>query len=148
DRVAAVASLLRGEGTALLLVTAAEPRLVAETETLVGALGGIGLGVRGIIVNRSLPRGIAGTGAAEPSALQGVPPAPARRLRRSWEDLRALVARQEATLAPLVAHARAPVVGEVPLLPTDPGSIADLIDIGRHLFPGRGDAEAPASGIL
>jgi anion-transporting ArsA/GET3 family ATPase len=147
ERVAAVAALLRGEGTALLLVTAAEPRLVAETETLAGALGGIGLGVRGIIVNRSLPRGVFGGAAAEPPPLEGVPPALARRLRRSWEDMRALVARQEATLAPLVAHARAPVVGEVPLLPTDPGSIADLIDIGRHLFPGRGDAEAPAIGL-
>ena len=58
-----------------------------------------------------------------------------------------LAARQEAALAPLVAHARAPVVGEVPLLPADPGSLADLVEIGRHLFPGRRDAEAPARGL-
>jgi anion-transporting ArsA/GET3 family ATPase len=147
ERVAAVAALLRGEGTALVLVTAPEPRLVAETEALVAALAATGLGIGGIVVNRALSRDLFGAAAPEPAPLDGVPAGLGRRLRRGWADLRALAARQEAALAPLVAHARAPVVGEVPLLPADPGSLAGLVEIGRHLFAGRRDAEAPASGL-
>src|SRR5207249_12262255 len=72
----------------------------------------------------------------------GVPGALAARLAASYRELRALGARQEATLAPLVASARAPVLAEVPLLATDPGSLADLATIARHLFPGSGRAAA------
>ena len=46
-------------------------------------------------------------------------------------------------LAPLVAGARAPVLAEVPLLPGDLGSLADLGVIARHLFPAP--AAAPTS---
>src|SRR5438445_777776 len=60
----------------------------------------------------------------------------------SYADLRALGARQEATLAPLVESARAPVLAEVPLLATDPGSLADLAAIARYLFPDPGRAAA------
>ena len=145
-RVAAVGELLRSEDTQLVLVTAPEPRLIAETESLVGALASIGLGVGGIIVNRALPRDVHGAAMSEAPPLDGVTGPLAERLRHAHEDLRLLAARQQATLAPLVARARAPVVAEVPILPTDPGSLADLIAIGRHLFPGV-DADAePATG--
>jgi anion-transporting ArsA/GET3 family ATPase len=146
-RVRAVGALLRGPGTELLLVTAPEPRLVAETETLVGALGTVGLRVGGIVVNRALPRRLFGSEAPTPPPLEGIPVALVGRLRRAYKDLRTLAAHQEATLAPLVERAGAAVVGEVPLLSTDPGSLADLAAIGGHLFPARAEKVEPASGL-
>jgi len=123
-------------------VTAPEPRLVAETEALVRALGAIGLSIQGIVVNRALARATFGRGAPDPGLPDGVPGALAARLAASYRELRALGARQEATLAPLVESARAPVLAEVPLLATDPGSLADLAAIARNLFPGPGRAAA------
>jgi hypothetical protein len=35
----------------------------------------------------------------------------------------------------------------VPLLSGDPGSLADLATIARHLFPERAATPAPASGV-
>jgi anion-transporting ArsA/GET3 family ATPase len=145
-RVAAVRALLRSPETALLLVTAPEPRLVDETRALVDALAGVDLAVRGIIVNRALPRGLV-TGGAEPTVPDGVAPALAARLRRSWADLRALGARQETALAPLLRHVGAPVLAEVPLLASDPGSLADLVALGRHLFPDGAEPTASATGL-
>ena len=63
DRVRRVAALLHAESTWLLLVAAPEPRLVAETDTLVRALAAIDLRIGGIVVNRALPRVLFGTGA-------------------------------------------------------------------------------------
>jgi anion-transporting ArsA/GET3 family ATPase len=147
ERVRAVGALLRAPGTQLLLVAAPEPRLVGETETLVTALGAVGLRVGGIIVNRALPRRIFGRAASAPAPLDAVPAAFAARLRRGYQDLRTLAAHQEATLAPLVDRAGAAVVGEVPLLAADPGSLADLAAIAGHLFPARAQKAAPATGI-
>jgi anion-transporting ArsA/GET3 family ATPase len=144
DRVAATAALLHSEGTSLVLVGAPEPRLVSETEELVHALAGVGLPLAGIIVNRSLPQALFGPAATEPTAPAGVPPALATRLARAYRDLRMLAAREAATLAPLVAAAEAPLWAEVPLLPSDPGSLADLLIIGRHLFPGDGETRNAA----
>jgi anion-transporting ArsA/GET3 family ATPase len=145
ERVAAVGALLRAEDTELLLVTAPEPRLVAETEALARALRAIGLGMGGIIVNRALPRALLDGG--DPPPLDDVPAAFARRLRRGYADLRTLAARQEATLAPLIAGAGAPVVAEVPLLAADPGTLADLAIIARHLFPEPARDPMPARGL-
>jgi anion-transporting ArsA/GET3 family ATPase len=147
DRVQAVAGLLRAPGTELLLVTAPEPRLVGETDALVAALGSIGLGVRGIVVNRALPRDLFGSRAPTPPPLDAVPPALAARLRRAYKELRTLAAHQEATLAPLVERAGAPLVGEVPLLSADPGSLADLAAIAALLLPPRAEKPAPASRL-
>ena len=145
-RVGAVGALLRGADTAPLLVTAPEPRLVAETAALVEALGGIGLRIQGIVVNRALPGAVFGSAAADPGLPDGVSPRLAARLARGWSDLRALGARQEATLARLITSAHAPIVAEVPLLATDPGSLADLAAIARHLIPDSALTPA-ASGL-
>ena len=142
ERVRAVGALLTSGGTMPLLVTAPEPRLVAETESLVRALGAIGLSIHGIVVNRALARTTFGRGAPDPGLPDGAPGALAARLAASYAELRALGARQEATLAPLVESARAPVLAEVPLLATDPGSLADLAAIARYLFPDPGRAAA------
>ena len=147
ERVRAVGALLRDAGTVPLLVTAPEARLVAESEALVASLSAIGLGLRGVVVNRALPRTLFGAMAPDPRAPDGVAPPLAARLARSFGELRTLAARQEAVLAPLVAAARAPVVAEVPLLPTDPASVADLATIGSHLVPHASPPVAPASGL-
>jgi anion-transporting ArsA/GET3 family ATPase len=146
-RVGAVGELLRGPGTLPLLVTAPEPRLVQETERLVKSLAGIGLSVGGIVVNRALPRHLFGGDAPDPGMPDGAVAPLAARLRRAYGDLRLLAARQETVLAPLVASAGAPVVAEVPLLPMDPGSLADLAVVTRHLFPDPTHATEPASGL-
>jgi anion-transporting ArsA/GET3 family ATPase len=147
ERVGAVGALLRSEGTSPLLVTAPEPRLVAETETLARALGAIGLRIDGIVVNRAVSRALFGSAADDPGLPETVSPPLAARLARSYTDLRTLAVRQEATLAPLVASAGAAIVAEVPLLPNDPGSLADLAAIARHLFPESAATPAPASGV-
>lgn len=145
-RVAAVGSTLRGAGTMLALVTAPEHRLIAETEALVRGLGAVGLGIGGIIVNRSLPR-VFRDGASEVGLPDGLSRGFAARLRRSYAELSALAARQEAAVAPLVASAGAPVVAQIPLLAADPGSLADLATIARYLSPGVVPAAVPASGL-
>lgn len=146
-RIGAVGALLRSADTAPFLVTAPEPRLVAETGVLAKALAGIGITIEGIVVNRALPRGLYGSTVGDPGAPDGVSPSLAGRLAGSWGDLRTLAARQETTLAPLVAGAGAPIVAEVPLLPVDPGSLADLAAIARHLFPDAAAAPRTASDL-
>jgi len=145
ERVRAVGALLRSEGTMPLLVTAPEPRLVSETETLARALAAIDLRIGGIVVNRVVPRALFAI--SNPAIPEGAPPALAARLRRGYRELRALASRQELVLAPLLAAAGAPLVAEVPFLPADPGSLADLATIGAHLFPGAAAAATPASGL-
>src|SRR5438552_14498922 len=126
ERVRAVGALLTSDGTMPLLVTAPEPRLVAETEALVRALGAIGLSIHGIVVNRALARATFGRGAPDPGLPDGVSGALAARLAASYGEVRALGARQEATLAPLVDSARRPVLAQAPPPATDPGPPADL----------------------
>ncbi|HSV06282.1 MAG TPA: ArsA-related P-loop ATPase [Candidatus Binatus sp.] len=147
DRVRRVAGLLHAESTWLLLVTAPEPRLVGETDTLVRALAAIDLRISGMVVNRALPRAMFGSTTPSPAPPVGLTPQLAARLRRGYQDLRVLAAHQEAVLAPLVATAGAPVVAEVPLFPADPGSLADLVKIGSHLFPGGVATEVSVRGL-
>src|SRR5205823_5790926 len=109
-RVSAADALLRAEGTALVLVTAPEPRLVDENARLAHALAGLGLPIGGIIVNRMLPRALFAPGAPPPP--DGLPPALVARLRRAHAELATLAARQEAVLQPLVDGAGAPVQAE------------------------------------
>jgi anion-transporting ArsA/GET3 family ATPase len=142
ERVRAVGALLTDPGTMPLLVTAPEPHLVAETDALVRGLGAIGLSIHGIVVNRALARATFGRGAADPGPPEGAAGPLATRLAAGYAELRALAARQEATLAPLVASARAPVLAEVPLLSTAPASLADLAALARHLVPDPGRAAA------
>jgi len=146
-RVSAVAALLRSPDTALLLVTAPEPRLTSETEELALGLAEIELGIDGVIVNRALPRGVFGPDAPAPPPLPGVPPALLRRLERSYADLNRFAARQQATLAPLLATAKAPLLAEVPFLPTAPGTLAELATLARHLVPESAEPPAPARGL-
>jgi anion-transporting ArsA/GET3 family ATPase len=146
-RVEQVGALLRSPDTAPLLIAAPEPRLVNETAALVEALGGIGLRMAGIVVNRALPRDVFGAAAPDPGPPDGVSPPLAARLRRGWMALRTLADRQHAALAPLVAAAGAPILAEVPLLPADPGALADLAAIAAHLVPGGGTSAAPATGL-
>src|SRR5262249_34189276 len=54
-RVAQVNALLTSQATALVLVTAPEPRLVTETEDLARALAAVRLRAHGVVVNLVLP---------------------------------------------------------------------------------------------
>lgn len=143
-RVAAVDALLRSDRTGLLLVAAPEPRLAVETEALIRALAAIRLPIGGVVVSRTLPRARFGRAAPEPPPLAGVSPALLGRLHAVHADFRTLAARQEKALAPLLATARAPLLAEVPLLATAPGSLDDLADLARHLFPDAGETPASA----
>jgi len=142
-RVAHVATLLREPSTMLLLVTAPEPRLVAENERLGRSLAALGLPTSGVIVNRMLPRTLFASAGGPPA---DVAPALAARLRRAHDELRTLAARQEAALAPLVRTVGAPVVAEVPLVAGALGSLDDLAALARHLVPERAAEPAAARG--
>lgn len=133
DRVATTQALLRSPATALVLVAAPEPRLTAETDALARALGRVELAIEGVIVNRALPQARFGPDVHAPALAASLPPKLEHRLQRGFEDLRALAARQAATLAPLLATARAPIVAEVPLLAIAPASLDDLATLARHL---------------
>jgi anion-transporting ArsA/GET3 family ATPase len=145
-RVAQVNALLASEATALVLVTAPEARLVSETEELAHALAAVRLRTHGVVVNRMLPRTLYGTGVAPSSPPAAVSWPLAARLGRAFADVRTLAARQEATLEPLLRTAGAPVLAEVPLLATPPGSLADLDTLVGHLLPEADAAAAPARG--
>ena len=146
-RVAQVDTLLKSDATSLVLVTAPEPRLIAETEELARALAAVRLRVQGVVVNRVLPRTIYGAEAAIPPPPSGVGGALAARLERGFADLRTLAARQEATLAPLLRTAGAPLLAEVPLLTASPGSLADLDLVAANLLPEPGAATSSAGGV-
>src|SRR5262245_35039305 len=146
-RVAQVDGLLKSEATSLVLVTAPEPRLIAETEDLARALSAVRLRVHGVVVNRMLPRAVYGADAAAPAPLLGITGSLATRLERGFTDLRTLAARQEATLAPLLRTAGAPLLAEVPLLTSSPGSLADLDTVASHLLPEAPPVSAPAEGV-
>jgi anion-transporting ArsA/GET3 family ATPase len=134
-RVAETQTLLRSRATSLVLVTAPEPRLTTETAALAAALAKAQLRIDGVVVNRALPQATYGPAVAEPPLPVALGPQLERRMRRAFGDLRTLAARQQATLAPLLATARAPIVAEVPLLATAPSSLDDLVDLGHHLAP-------------
>ena len=134
-RVAQVDALIKSDATALLLVTAPEPHLVGETEELAHALAAVQLRVHGVVVNRMLPRAVYGPAAPTPPAPTDVDAPLRRRLERAFDDLRALAARQEAVLEPLLRTAAAPVLAEVPLLTTPPGSLTDLEAVSGYLVP-------------
>lgn len=139
-RVAETQGLLRSELTSLVLVTAPEPRLTTETAALAEALARVGLAIDGVIVNRTLPQAMFGPDVAEPPLPVALGAPLEQRLHRCFEDLQRLSERQQATLAPLLAIARAPIVAEVPLLAAAPGSLDDLVALGCHLLP-----DAPAA---
>jgi anion-transporting ArsA/GET3 family ATPase len=144
-RVAEVDALLKSDATSMLLVTAPEPRLTGETEELARALADVQLRVHGVIVNRVLPRAVYDADPARPPA--GVSGALAARLARAAADLRTLAARQQATLAPLLETAAAPLLGQVPMLATPPASLADLEAVASCLLPEPGTSAVSARGL-
>jgi len=146
ERVAQVDGLLKSDAASLVLVTAPEPRLIAETEELARALAAVRLRVQGVVVNRVLPRAVYGPDAAVPAPPGGIAGALLARLERGFTDLRTLAARQEATLAPLLRTAGAPLLAEVPLLTSSPGSLADLDVVASHLLPESPPVSTHAEG--
>jgi anion-transporting ArsA/GET3 family ATPase len=145
-RVAETQALLGAATTRLVLVTAPEPRLAAEAEGLAVALAQARLAIAGVVVNRGLPQAVYGQHVVVPPLPAVLPRALQLRLRRGFEDLQDVAARQAATLRPLLAIVRAPILAEVPLLSIAPASLAELAALGRHLFPDHGAAREAARG--
>jgi anion-transporting ArsA/GET3 family ATPase len=145
-RVAETQALLAAATTRLVLVTAPEPRLAAEAEALAVALAQAKLAIAGVVVNRGLPQATYGQHVVIPPLPIVLPRALQLRLRRGFEDLQDVAARQAATLRPLLAIVRAPILAEVPLLSIAPASLAELAALGRHLFPDPGDGLEAARG--
>src|SRR5262249_12422055 len=133
------------DATALVLVTAPEPRLITETEDLARALTAVRLRAHGVVVNRVLPRSLYG-GGTDLSPPAGASGALATRLARAFAEVSTLAARQESTLEPLLRTAGAPLLAEVPLLASPPGSLADLDVLVGHLLPDIDTAAASARG--
>jgi anion-transporting ArsA/GET3 family ATPase len=146
-RVAQVDALLKSDAASLVLVTAPEPRLIGETEELARALAAVRLRVQGVVVNRVLPRAVYGPDVPMPPPPSGIGGPLLVRLERGFADLRTFAARQEATLAPLLRTADAPLLAEVPLLPSSPGSLADLDAVAGHLLPESGAVSSTAGGV-
>jgi anion-transporting ArsA/GET3 family ATPase len=145
-RVGEVDGLLKSDATSLILVTAPEPRLVMETDELVRALAAVRLGIHGVVVNRVLPRAVYGPEAAPPAPPAGIGGPLAARLEHGFSSLRALAARQAAALAPLLRTTDAPLLAEVPLLTSSPGSLADLDTVAGYLVPEPGGRSTTAGG--
>jgi anion-transporting ArsA/GET3 family ATPase len=147
-RVAQVAALLASEATELVLVTTPHPRLTADTSDLVQSLDARGLRIGGVIVNRALPEALFGPHAPDAGVPSGLPPALGMKLEHSFAELRREAARQQATLAPLLAAAGAPRLAQVPPLATPPVTVAGLEQLAQLLFgePGRRANTASSSG--
>jgi anion-transporting ArsA/GET3 family ATPase len=131
-RVAAVGALLASEATALVLVTAPEPRVRDETRALVEALASVRLGVHGVIVNRAVPPSLLAGDASTPL---DAPPDLRARLEQTFMELRTLATREAEVVAPILSIARAPLLATVPLQATAPGSLEELVLLARHLTP-------------
>jgi anion-transporting ArsA/GET3 family ATPase len=142
ERVAAVSALLTSDATAIVLVTAPEPRLADETRDLAESLDRLGLSIDGVIVNRALPQRFFGV--APPPPPPGLPHDLQRRLLDVHRDLSRLAVRERAILAPILTRARAPLLAELPLLGTPPGSLDELEALARHLFAAEPPAQAAA----
>jgi hypothetical protein len=99
-----------------------------------------------VIVNRALPQATYGADVVVPPVPVVLPRALQQRLRHAFEDLQDVAARQAATLRPLLAIVRAPILAEVPLLSIAPASLAELAALGRHLFSDPGDGLEAARG--
>src|SRR4029453_1879728 len=94
ERVAQVDALLKSDAASLVLVTAPEPRLIAETEELARALAAVRLSVQGVVVNRVLPRAVYGPGAAVPPPPGGIGGALLAHLERGFAGFAPLAAPQ------------------------------------------------------
>ena len=126
-------ALLESDTTALLLVTAPEPRLIGGDRGAGEALAAVQLRVHGVVVNRMLPRAVYGPDAPKPPPLAGVDAPLRRRLEHAFDDLRTLAARQEAVLEPLLAHRQRARGGRGAAPHDAPGSLADLEIVSGYL---------------
>jgi anion-transporting ArsA/GET3 family ATPase len=145
-RVAETQALLRSDATSLVLVTAPEPRLTTETAALVRALAQVELRLEGVIVNRALRQAEFGPDVVPPPLPVALGAQLERRVRRTFEDLQRLAARERATLAPLLEIAGAPIVAEVPLLAAAPAALDELVALGAHLTGGGLGGTEPLRG--
>ncbi len=132
-RAARAQEKLRGEDTAIVIVTTAESSRIEQAREFVVALEHAGLRVAAIVVNRVLAE------LPDAAELSSAPIAPSlkRKLKRNLADYAALKARQEISLDALRESLPAGAALMVaPDLGREPRTIADLAEIGRSLRAG------------
>jgi anion-transporting ArsA/GET3 family ATPase len=121
---------LRGDDTAIVIVTTAESSRIAQAREFIAALEHAGLRVSAMVVNRvmaELPD------AAELSTAD-ITPSLRRKLKRNLADYAALKSREAVSLGALRGSLPAGAVMMLaPDLGREPRTIADLAEIGRSL---------------
>jgi len=139
ERAVEVTALLRSPTTAFVMVTAPNAFAVNRAEAFYRALESAHVPCAGLIVNRVLPRSLFDRSPAVPEGEHGgaVPEAVARKLLRTFTDLRTVAQDEYASIDHL--RQRLDLDGrltEVPAFPSDLASLADVVRFGQLLMAG------------
>jgi anion-transporting ArsA/GET3 family ATPase len=133
DRAKVVTALLTSPATRYVLVASPRHDTVTEAVWFAEHLEADGVPVAGVVVNRAHPRFGEGT-AADAAARAGTASDPdVAALWSNLAELRTIVEREQAELAPLLEVAHGVPVAEVPLLDDDVHDLVTLSTIGDHL---------------
>jgi anion-transporting ArsA/GET3 family ATPase len=142
NRAKRVLELFAEPSTAFVLVVAPRQDVIDEGRSFAQTLGGSGIPVQALIVNRLLPHFDADPAEAPPVASHGKCDL-ARRdgsaqalavLESNWEELRAVAEREETRVAALVAQVAPAPVARVPLLEGDVHDLDGVQSVADHLF--------------
>lgn len=130
ERAARAQKLLVADGSAVVVITTAEPERIAQAHEFIVALRTAGIEPRAVIVNRTLPL----MPPAEQIARAALAPALRRKLTRAAQEFAALHQREAAAIASL--RAGLPAALELLALPDfgrEPAELADLARLGHSL---------------
>ena len=138
ERAGAVMALVRSPATRYVVVASPHRETVAEAVWFTGQLREQGLDHVGGIVNRVHPRFGDGDAAGADGAAEAARADGRDDLAALWAnvaELRRLGEAEREEVAPFAAVLGGPVIGEVPLLPTDVHDLTTLTELRTHLFP-------------
>jgi anion-transporting ArsA/GET3 family ATPase len=139
-RAERVLELLSAPETAYVLVTSPRRDSVDEAEFFARRLGGGGLRVAALIVNRMHPAFGDGSAAGAAAARDEAGRHAGTKLGPLWEnlaDFRALAAGEEGQIGGLAGRVAPAPVARVPVLHSDVHDIGGLTEICAHLFAGE-----------
>lgn len=151
SRAAGVTALLSSDRSAFVLVASPRPDAVEEAIYLAGRLASSGIEVTHVVANRMHPLldgpaapdgagSAAGTGVGSASPALDV-------LEANLAELRAVAAREDATLGVLVAELPATPLVKIPILAGDVHDVVGLSEVASRLFaPVSGDETVGAAG--
>jgi anion-transporting ArsA/GET3 family ATPase len=132
ERAERARALLLAPGTAVAVITTAEPERTAQAREFIAELDAAGITTRAVIVNRTLP--------AMPTAAEveraRIRPALKRKLAQAAREFAALGRREADAIASLRAGLPAGVMMmKVPDLGREPATLTDLAAVGDTLAP-------------